>query len=344
LSRALERAGREPGADALRAALLCEASALAHRQKEADTAAALAREGLASWRALGEESGAARALYLLGVGLRLMGDIDGATARFGEALASFRELKDEPQTAAALLHVGWMKHEVGDDAPASALLEEALTLHRASGDEWGVANCHSHLAALAQHLGQHRRALDHAAAGLRLHWALRDKTDTVDCLGRLAVAVASLGHPIPAARAFAAAERLRQAFGVVSHPDLISSSERALVGVRTTLSERAFAEAWSAGWQRPFDEAVTEALALAAEAGATAGRTREGVAPNAAGLTRREVEVLRLLVEGCSDREIATILFVSRHTATNHVKSILGKLGAPSRAAAAAAAVRHGLV
>jgi non-specific serine/threonine protein kinase len=343
LSRALERAAREPGANALRAALLCEASALAHRQKEADTATALAAEGLAVWRELGEESGAARALYLLGIGLRLMGDIDGATARFGDALASFRELKDEPQTAATLLHVGWMKHELGDDAPAATLLEEALVLHHATGDEWGVANCHSHLAALAQELGQHRRALDHAAAGLRLHWALRDKTDTVDCLGRLAVAVASLGQSVPAARAFAAAERLRQEFGVVSHPDLLASTERALVGVRAVVGDREFAEAWSAGWRRSFDEAVTEALELATEATAPAARDRAGGSSLDAGLTRREVEVLHLLAEGHSDREIAAVLFVSRHTAANHVSSILAKLGVPSRAAAAAYAVRHGL-
>ena len=53
--------------------------------------------------------------------------------------------------------------------------------------------------------------------------------------------------------------------------------------------------------------------------------------------------MLRLLVEGHPDREIAAVLFVSRHTIANHVKGILGKLGVPSRAAAAAWAVRHGL-
>jgi DNA-binding CsgD family transcriptional regulator len=61
------------------------------------------------------------------------------------------------------------------------------------------------------------------------------------------------------------------------------------------------------------------------------------------GLTQREIEILRLLVEGKSDREIAALLCVSRHTAANHVGSILAKLCLPSRAAAAAYAVRHGL-
>ena len=62
------------------------------------------------------------------------------------------------------------------------------------------------------------------------------------------------------------------------------------------------------------------------------------------GLTAREQEVLRLLADGRSDREIAQTLFVSRRTATTHVANILAKLGVSSRAAAAAHAIRAGLV
>ena len=60
------------------------------------------------------------------------------------------------------------------------------------------------------------------------------------------------------------------------------------------------------------------------------------------GLTQREREVLRLLVDGRSDREIAAALFISPRTAGHHVASILAKLGVDSRAAAAARAVREG--
>jgi DNA-binding NarL/FixJ family response regulator len=60
-------------------------------------------------------------------------------------------------------------------------------------------------------------------------------------------------------------------------------------------------------------------------------------------LTRRELEVLRLLVEGRSDREIAEALFISPKTVGTHVVNLLGKLGVPSRAAAIAYAHRHGL-
>ena len=62
------------------------------------------------------------------------------------------------------------------------------------------------------------------------------------------------------------------------------------------------------------------------------------------GLTARELEVLRLLVAGHTDRQIAEELFISRRTAQGHVASIFNKLGVNSRTAAATAALRDGLV
>jgi DNA-binding CsgD family transcriptional regulator/tetratricopeptide (TPR) repeat protein len=71
-------------------------------------------------------------------------------------------------------------------------------------------------------------------------------------------------------------------------------------------------------------------------AGLPAGRTL-------AGLTPRELEVLRLLVEGRSNRQIAEQLFISGKTASVHVTNILAKLGVHSRLEAAAMARRLGL-
>ncbi len=71
-----------------------------------------------------------------------------------------------------------------------------------------------------------------------------------------------------------------------------------------------------------------------------------GPPPDAApahGLSPCELEVVRLLAEGRSNREIAEALFVSHGTATTHVRNILGKLGLDSRTAAATWAIRHGL-
>jgi DNA-binding CsgD family transcriptional regulator len=60
-------------------------------------------------------------------------------------------------------------------------------------------------------------------------------------------------------------------------------------------------------------------------------------------LSPREIEVLRFLVNGKTDQQIAEILFISRRTVATHLNHIYGKLGISSRAAAAAFAVRHGL-
>ena len=63
-----------------------------------------------------------------------------------------------------------------------------------------------------------------------------------------------------------------------------------------------------------------------------------------AGLTRREAEVLGLVAEGLTNDEIARRLFLSAKTVDHHVSAVLGKLGVPSRRAAAAEAARLGLV
>ncbi len=61
------------------------------------------------------------------------------------------------------------------------------------------------------------------------------------------------------------------------------------------------------------------------------------------GLTPRESEVLRLLAEGLSDREIAEALSISERTAGNHVQHAMQKINVDSRTAAAVFAVRHDL-
>ena len=63
-----------------------------------------------------------------------------------------------------------------------------------------------------------------------------------------------------------------------------------------------------------------------------------------AGLTSREVDVLRLLPRGLSNAEIAAALFVSPRTVQSHLSNLYGKLGVDGRAEAIAYAVGHGLV
>jgi DNA-binding NarL/FixJ family response regulator len=61
-------------------------------------------------------------------------------------------------------------------------------------------------------------------------------------------------------------------------------------------------------------------------------------------LSARELEVLRHLAEGLSNKEIARVIGVSEHTAKFHVNAILGKLGAQSRTEAVVKATRAGLI
>ena len=76
---------------------------------------------------------------------------------------------------------------------------------------------------------------------------------------------------------------------------------------------------------------------------APGGGPRGGAVDVLAGLTSREREVLRLVVAGRSNREIAAALFIAPKTASVHVSNILGKLGAASRGEAAAIAAAAGL-
>ncbi len=61
------------------------------------------------------------------------------------------------------------------------------------------------------------------------------------------------------------------------------------------------------------------------------------------GLTPRERDVLPLLVQGRTNKQIAEALFISENTAGVHVSNILGKMGASSRTEAAGIAARLGL-
>jgi DNA-binding NarL/FixJ family response regulator len=88
----------------------------------------------------------------------------------------------------------------------------------------------------------------------------------------------------------------------------------------------------------PFDAEAVEAVLRAA--GHRVARRRDGPA----GLTPREVEVLRLLARGLSNKEIAKRLSISPKTVGNHAEHIYAKIDTQSRAAAAFFAMREGLL
>ena len=80
--------------------------------------------------------------------------------------------------------------------------------------------------------------------------------------------------------------------------------------------------------------------AVLAAAGHRVAARRDGPA----GLTAREVDVLRLVSRGQSSKEIAATLVISPKTARNHIEHIYSKIGASSRVAASLFAMQHGLL
>ena len=84
--------------------------------------------------------------------------------------------------------------------------------------------------------------------------------------------------------------------------------------------------------------ALARADALAAHAS-----TARSATTYPAGLSAREVEVLRLIAAGCANHEIAARLSISPDTVLRHVSHIFAKTGTENRAAAAVFALRHGL-
>jgi HD-GYP domain-containing protein (c-di-GMP phosphodiesterase class II) len=87
-----------------------------------------------------------------------------------------------------------------------------------------------------------------------------------------------------------------------------------------------------------------DAVGAVLEAASGRRRRRPGADLRPAGLSEREVEVVRLVAAGCSNPEVAERLVISRRTAEHHVQHIYAKLGVSSRAAVALFALEHELV
>jgi DNA-binding NarL/FixJ family response regulator len=119
--------------------------------------------------------------------------------------------------------------------------------------------------------------------------------------------------------------------------------DRIMASTRSALDDDTFATLWQRGRQLSLSEAVRVARSPSDLGVSPASGADE---PDLAmlGLTARERDVLRLLVEGYSDRQIAEALCISPKTAGKHVSHILTKLDVETRTAAATQAVRRGLL
>jgi non-specific serine/threonine protein kinase len=321
---------------------------IAHEQGDYQRARALTDEALA----VAEEAGATFLVTKLRWQVASFahdeGDEARATALYEVGLAEARQWQDAFWLAYHLLSLGDQARAQGDPARATKLLEKALGHFTTRADQGGAADARLALGLAVWQQGDAERAMALLRASLAARYAMGGAGGIPKRLEALATVAAGTGQGAAgarrAARLLGAAAALRQTSGAPLPPVDRPSHEAALQAARAALGVRAFAAAWASGQALSLEEAVAEALAddvpTAADSGPSS-RTAGPLAPG--GLTPREVEVLRKLAQGATDRMIASQLSISVKTVNKHVASILGKTDSPNRTAAAAFAVQHGL-
>jgi predicted ATPase/DNA-binding CsgD family transcriptional regulator len=314
------------GGDAAGVARALAALSLA-RTRAGDLAPALqlAEEALAAYRRLDDEAGVARSLETLGRVWWIQGDFGQARARLQESRAVARRLGARDIAARASQGLGWVALADGDLEGADALFEESLAEFVELGDRWWALRGICGLGHVAARRGAHGVARLRFEQGLETARELGDPMLEAACVEGLAGAHA----PALAARLLGAAESLREQAGAAWPAFVHADSERSAERARRALGEERFAAAWAGG--------------RAMGAAEIPGVARSSPPGHPAGLTLREVEVLRLIAAGLTDAQVAERLVLSVRTVHSHVRSIYRKLGVSSRTAATGYAFRQGL-
>ena len=300
---------------------------LVHRaqilQLQGEWGEALADAGLAVTRSEQgmNEAAAARACYLEGEVHRLRGE-------FAKAEAAYRlssRFGGEPQPGLALLRLAQGKRDAAAASIRRAVTETTDRLRRAAllpayaeimlavgeVDEAREA-CDQLEAICAECESEMLRAMFAGARGA-VELAAGDTATALADLRRCVQIWSELEAPYEAARA------------------------RVLVGVAC----RALGDEDTFTLELDAARAAFEELGAAPDV--ASADTLKGSGGDTHGLSARELEVLRLVAAGKSNREIASTLVISEHTVARHVQNIFRKIGVASRTAAGAFAFEHGL-
>ena len=227
---------------------------------------------------------------------------------------------------------------------AAAHFAAALHEQRAADDRWGMGSSLVRWGYTARDQGDLGQAAPRFAEGLALFTELGDRRIIALALDGIAALVTTRepAHAERAVRLFGAAAALRETSGLPVDPACQAAHERDGAAARAALGEREFAEAWATGTLLPLPAAIAEATALVTLSPAAPVSSPAPPATRV-GLTPRETEILHLLTQGLSDRDIATALFLSPRTVGWHVTRLLTKLDVPTRTAAAVEGIRRGL-
>jgi non-specific serine/threonine protein kinase len=265
------------------------------------------RRSLALASEVGDAWGAAKAKHWLALVPHERGDHVRAIAEFEEVITEFRRLGDHRQVCMIAGNIGGVSIALGDLARSRTALAESLALAQRLGYRWWMGLCLSDCANVASRSGDFERAA-------RL-------------VGACSVLWPETGEPLR------------------SGPQ--GALDSTIAAITAVLGDEATADAIQQGATLPLAEAIAEAEAVCAAPTLpvpSGDRPAPPAMASTESLTPRERDVLRLIVEGRTDREIAGTLFISRATVSKHVGAILDKLDVPTRSGAAVAAVRRGLV
>ncbi len=274
----------------------------------------------------------------LAIAAQIRGDFDESLARFNQVLAALRAMGETdpratPGVSAMLMDMGWLELTHGSLDRAATLGNEALAIQRALGLDALVPTGLALLAQVATIRGELQEATRMFQESLARGWQQRDLQHIAGVFTQLAEFDRDTGHLDRAALLLGAGSQLRSLLG--GYPaDRMVTIEQLTNDIRSRMGEPAFSEAWEAGQELSTEEAI--AIASQVEIASPPSGMPPGIAR--LGITPRELDVLCLLAEGHTDREIADALFISRRTVNTHVSHLLSKLDVPTRRQAVALA------
>lgn len=342
LERALLKADQASAAD--RARLLLGAAELLMVQGQFAQANAAFAATLPLIRAIGEPRDLAMALISSGAALNYEGRYAEGQAQLRDALALTDTIAEATLRAAvatrALANLSVSARGQGDFATATACGEDALRLCHHAALDLAETRILADLGDIAKDQGDYALAATRYLASLEQTSERGELRSVAEVLSGIASVATAWGQERTALLLFGAAMAIRERIGFGMLPPVdVAALNRDLAALHAALGEEEAEAMLREGQALSVADAKTLAATVAA-----AGNAAAAAAESHHDLTPREWDVLRLLVESRTDREIAEALFLSPRTVSWHVSTILGKLGAASRREAIALSRSNGLL
>jgi non-specific serine/threonine protein kinase len=309
-----------------------------------DDALVAVHESLALSRELGEHVAEATAMAMIGYCAICIGDYDSAIDPLQESIQINQRIGHWRAAATVNSMNGLSAYGMGRFDEAAAILEETSAVLRESGDSFDLAVALNTLALVRCGQGNHAEAAALLTESLPIWRDLTNHENVAEWLADVATVATATDEAELAIRLLGSAYALRDRVGYAfSYPER-ATYERVEQRLRERSSPETFDRAWRLGSVTALERVLAEATAYLDQLRQPAAPSHPAQPESLFGLTPRERDVLRLLTQGKSDKEIADTLFIGLRTVETHVSNLLGKLGAHNRAEATALAVRNDLV